>query len=226
MPARLPGWVWGGAWSLACIAGMVNVTGFLGFAHQAITHLTGTTSQLGEGIARGDLHVFGRALGGIAGFLAGAVLGGLIIQNSTLKLGRRYGVALAIESMLLFACVPLFQHRFFAGPILAAMACGLQNAMATTFSDTVVRTTHLSGMFTDLGIGLGHALRGMSVPPRRLWLSVVVISGFATGGAIGTRGFLAWGYDALFVPAALTGLVGIGYVTWRHLQLVSARRTP
>jgi uncharacterized membrane protein YoaK (UPF0700 family) len=159
MGVQLPRWVWIGAGALACIAGMVNAVGFLGFEHQAITHLTGTTTLLGAAIASGDM----RAATGLAGvalaFVVGAALGAMIVQDATLKLGRRYGVALAVESLLLFAAVLLFRRQDVAGAWLAAMACGVQNAMATTYSGAVVRTTHLSGMFTDLGIGLGHALR-------------------------------------------------------------------
>lgn len=44
MIAKLSRWVWGGAWALAFVAGMVNVVGLLGFEHQAVTHLTGTTT--------------------------------------------------------------------------------------------------------------------------------------------------------------------------------------
>lgn len=96
------------------------------------------------------------------------------------------------------------------------MACGLQNAMATTFSGAVVRTTHLSGMFTDLGIGIGHALRGMPLPTRRLLLSAVIISGFLAGGIAGAWLFGRFGYAALYAPALLTGLVGIGYAGYRQ----------
>ena len=55
MAARLATWVWVGAAALACVAGMVNVVGYLGFEHQAITHLTGTTSLLGAALAQGNL---------------------------------------------------------------------------------------------------------------------------------------------------------------------------
>ena len=47
MTVHLPRWVWVGAISLACVGGMVNVVGYLGFEHQAVSHLTGTTSLLG-----------------------------------------------------------------------------------------------------------------------------------------------------------------------------------
>ena len=185
MGVQLPRWVWVGAGLLACVAGMVNVVGYLSFEQQAVTHLTGTTTLLGEAVAKRDLHAISRLAGVALAFMAGAALSGMIVQDSTLKLGRRYGVALVLESLLLFAAIPLFMQGRLAGPLLAAMACGLQNAMATTYSGAVIRTSHLSGMFTDLGIGLGHALRGMPLQKRRLLLCGLIISGFFTGAVVG-----------------------------------------
>ena len=224
MTVSLPRWVWIGAVTLACIGGMVNVVGYLGFEHQAVTHLTGTTTLLGEAVAKRDLHAISRLAGVALAFMAGAALSGMIVQDSTLKLGRRYGVALVLESLLLFAAIPLFMQGRLAGPLLAAMACGLQNAMATTYSGAVIRTSHLSGMFTDLGIGLGHLLRGMPLPVRRLTLSGLIISGFLGGGILGAWLFSLLRYHALLVPSALTGLTGVGYVAYRHAVLVRQRR--
>lgn len=215
----LPRWVWVGAGLLACVAGMVNVVGYLGFEHQAVTHLTGTTTLLGEALARRDLRAISHLAGVALAFLAGAALSGVLIQDSTLRLGRRYGVALVLESLLLFTAIPLFMAGQLAGALLAAMACGLQNAMATTYSGAVIRTSHLSGMFTDLGIGLGHALRGMPLQKRRLLLCGLIISCFLVGAVIGALLFVRWGYAALAVPAATTGSIGFVYAGYRHLQL-------
>lgn len=215
MGMQLPRWVWIGAMALACVAGMVNVVGFLGFEHQAISHLTGTTSQLGMALAQGDWRSVGHLWGMLIAFCLGAMLSGLIVQDSTLKLGRRYGVVLLLESLLLLAAVPLFKQQQIWGALAAAMACGLQNAMATTFSGAVVRTTHLSGMFTDLGIGLGHLLRGLPLPMRRLTLSGLIATSFLVGGVIGASLFLHIGYDALLAPALLTGGTGLAYIGYR-----------
>ena len=216
MGVQLPRWVWIGAGALACVAGMVNAVGFLGFEHQAVTHLTGTTTLLGASIVSADgrasLHLAGVALA----FVAGAALSGMIIQDATLRLGRRYGLVLALESLLLFASAVMFRRQETTGALLAAMACGLQNAMATTFSGAVVRTTHLSGMFTDLGIGLGHALRGLPLQRRRLALCALIITAFLVGGVLGAAFFAHMGTDALLVPATLTGVVGVGYAAYRH----------
>ena len=218
MAERLAAWVWIGAAALACVAGIVNVVGFLGFEHQAITHLTGNTSLLGAAVASGDARTALHLSGTMAAFVAGAMLSGLIIQDSVLRLGRRYGVVLGLESALLLAAVPLFQRQHLLGPLCAAMACGLQNAMATTYSGAVVRTTHVSGMFTDLGIMLGHAIRGLPAARRRLGLCVLVIGWFFAGGVLGAWLFATVGYAALYLPAALTGGAGSAYVVYRQRQ--------
>ena len=78
---------------------MVNVVGYLGFEHQAITHLTGTTSLLGAALAQGNLRSVLQLAGMLLAFMLGAVLSGLLIKDSVLQLGRRYGVALACRSI-------------------------------------------------------------------------------------------------------------------------------
>ena len=220
MAERLATWVWVGAAALASVAGIVNVVGFLGFQQQAVTHLTGNTSLLGAALVGGDVDNMIGLAAMLAAFVAGAMLSGLIVQDSTLRLGRRYGVVLTIESLMLLAAVPLFRQQHLAGPILAATACGLQNAMATTYSGALVRTSHVSGMFTDLGIMLGHSLRGLPLARRRLALCSLVISFFFLGGVVGAVLYGGIGYAALYVPAALTGGTGQGYFLYRQFTML------
>lgn len=215
MISKLPRWVWTGAWVLSFIAGIVNVVGLLGFEHQAITHLTGNTSLLAQALATRRLPAIIHFAALIGAFVAGTTISGFLIQDSTLRLGRRYGVALGLVSLLLFASVPLFELGSAYGMYAAACACGLQNAMASTYSGAVVRTTHVSGMFTDLGISLGHALRRLPVDTRRLKLCLLVISGFLSGGVVGTLAFDGFGYAALLIPASLTAVASVTYGWYR-----------
>jgi uncharacterized membrane protein YoaK (UPF0700 family) len=215
MIRKLPPWVWSGAWVLAFIAGLVNVVGFLGTEHQAITHLTGTTSMLAAVIASLDGAAIIRLAAIIGSFLTGTVLSGFLIQDSTLQLGRRYGVALLLEAVLLCVAVPLFRRNSVFGIYCASCACGLQNAMVSTYSGAVIRTTHLSGMFTDLGIFLGHALRGLPIDRLRLRLCFIIISGFLFGGIAGALAFRHMGYFTLLIPAVLTGITAIAYGFFR-----------
>ena len=211
MITKLPRWVWTGAWALAFIAGMINVVGLLGFRHQAITHLTGTTSLLATALAAFDGTLVLHFSLMICSFVGGTVLSGFIIQDSTLKLGRRYGAALLLESLMLCSAVLLFERHADSGIYLASCACGLQNAMVSTYSGAVIRTTHLSGMFTDLGISLGHALRGLPLDWLRLRLCLIIISAFLSGGVAGAFCFHHLGYSTLLIPAAFTGLSALVY---------------
>ena len=213
--ARLPGWVWGGAWVLAFLAGIVNVVGLLGFQHHAITHLTGNTSLLAAAVADGDLSTAAQLTMLIAAFVLGAAVSGVLIQGVTLQLGRPYGFAMFLVAILLGVAAFLLERHSVWGMYAAAAACGLQNAMASTFSGSVVRTTHVSGMFTDLGIGLGHALRGLESNSRRLILSVTVITGFLAGGIVGALSFAAVLYRALYLPAGLAFCVATSYAVFK-----------
>ena len=215
MIAKLPRWIWTGGWVLAFIAGMINVVGLLGFEHQAVTHLTGTTSMLAAALASLDPVASLHFAAIIGSFMAGTVVSGFLIQDSTLQLGRRYGIALFLESALLFLAVPLLKGGSMFGIYSASCACGLQNAMVSTYSGAVVRTTHLSGMFTDLGIFLGHFLRGLPVDPRRLRLCALIISGFLSGGIAGAVAFRQLNYSALLIPGGLTAITALIYGIYR-----------
>ncbi len=215
MISKLPSWFWCCAWILAFVAGILNVIGVLGFTHQTVSHLTGSTSMLAVAIGTLDLAAalrFGMVIGS---FLIGAILSGYIVQSRVLQLGHRYGVALLLESFSICIAVPLFRHESLYGVYCLACACGLQNAMVSTYSGTVVRTTHVSGMFTDLGIFLGHALRGLPIDFLRVRMSLLVISGFLSGGIIGTILFHFLGYPSLYVPAAITAGAALSYGIYR-----------
>jgi uncharacterized membrane protein YoaK (UPF0700 family) len=208
---QLPRWAWIGGGILAFIAGIVNAAGYLGFRHQAITNLTGSTTLLGASIGLADgAEVVHWGLS-VAAFVLGAVLSGVIVQQQTLKLGRRYGVALVLESILLFGAVPLLAANDSFGIYLASIGIGLQNGMASTYSGMVFRTTHVSGMFTDLGIYIGQRLRGLPVDTLRIGVCLLVVTTFTLGGVAGAVLFQHLGEHALLIPAALTGLCGVSY---------------
>lgn len=223
MFAKLPRWVLFGGSLLAFIAGIINSIGFLGAQHQGITHLTGTTTLFGIAFGEGDtsqiLH-FGAMIGA---YLFGTVASGAIIRDSTLRLGRRYGVVMVIEALLLVAAAKRLGVGDFQGVYLASAACGLQNAMFSTYSGAVLRTTHVSGTLTDLGIFLGHRLRGLPVDARRVRLLLALVLAFFLGAVAGARLFHCIAYAALYVPAVVTGTIGLVYGVYSHLQRKRSR---
>ena len=223
---QLPRWAWLGGGVLAFIAGMVNAAGFMGFQHQSITNLTGSATLLGVAIGTGDGSDTLHWTLAILAFLAGALASGTIVQQRTLQLGRRYGVALVLESALLFAAMPLLGQGNALGLYLASAAVGLQNGMASTFSGMVFRTTHVTGMFTDLGIYIGQRLRGLAVDQLRIGLSLLVIGAFVLGGVVGAILFVRMHEHMLAIPATLTGVCGAVYALYSHRHKRARDRLP
>lgn len=221
MITKIPRWAWYGSSLLAFIAGCINAVGFLGFQHQGVTHLTGTATLLGVAFAQGNLTQGTHLTMIVLSFLSGCVFSGMLIQDGTLRLGRRYGVALCIESLLLFGAVPLLYRGSALGNYFASCAIGLQNGMVTTYSGTAIRTSHLSGMFTDLGISVGHLIMGIPLNRQRLYVCCLLVVSFIAGATVGAIGFARFGYGTLYFPGALTGLVGFSYGAYRHLHFTN-----
>lgn len=226
MLQKLGYWAWLGGAALAGIAGMVNAIGYLSYSHQGVTHLTGTASQLGIAVHAGDTVNTGHLVLVIVAFFSGAVLSGYIIRRQTLKLGRRYGMALGLEGALLCMAALLMRRHHEAGSYFASAAFGLQNAMASTYSGAILRTTHVTGIVTDLGAMLGHALRGMEIEWPRARLYLMVLGGFTAGGVVGAALFRLVGTDALFYPAGPTLAVAAGYGAYSHYVRIHPPKPP
>jgi uncharacterized membrane protein YoaK (UPF0700 family)/ribosomal protein S18 acetylase RimI-like enzyme len=204
MISRLPRWIGFGGALLGFVAGWVNAAALLDIRHQAVSYVTGSVAEVGVAVARGDL-ALALHLGGIVlAFLLGAIVSGLVVRDASIGRGRNYGAALGIESGLIILAIPLLTRELAIGQYLLSAACGLQNALASTFSGAVVRTTHLTGIATDLGILIGHRLRGLKVDGRHTRLFGAIVTGFLLGAIGGAATFTTFGAMALLVPAALT----------------------
>jgi uncharacterized membrane protein YoaK (UPF0700 family) len=195
--------------ALATIAGMINSVGLLSARHHAVSHVTGTATHFGIALAEGDAAGVVHLAVIVMAFLAGAMAAGAIVDGSVLRLGRRYGVALLLEAGLLTAAIPALLAGSAAGDCLVAAACGLQNAMASTYSGAIIRTTHVTGIVTDIGAELGGLLRGRRADAGKLRLLVALFSGFVGGTAVGATLFTHFGCETLAVPASATALGGL-----------------
>ncbi len=212
---KLPRWVEYGAFVLALVAGLVNAIGLLGFQHQSISHLSGTATLLGTGLVNTSFFTALHLLMILVSFLAGAVISGYFLRSGALKLGHNYSGLLCLEAALLFGSIFFLTQGASPGHYLASIACGLQNALATTYSGAVVRTTHVTGLFTDLGIMLGARLRGEEFDSRKATLFLLIIVGFIVGGTLGAVLFAALGFYALAIPASICLLLALSYSTYR-----------
>ena len=217
MISKLPRWVWSGAWALAFVAGVVNVVNLMGPEPRAVSHMTGNTTALAIAVAGSDWSTAARVGGVLGAFLVGTVLSGIVIQDGTLRLGRRYGISLMLESILLFVATLCLQHGYTAGTYMSATACGLQNGLVSLYSGAIVRTTHLTGVYTDLGTSIGHLLRGRPVDTLRIRLYLILISAFVLGGIVGGKLYLHGGPTTLLLPAMITGAAALSYYIYRRI---------
>lgn len=215
MISKLPRWVEYGAFILAAVAGFINAVGLLGFKHQSISHLSGTATMLGTGIINSTFVDVLHLAAILLSFLIGSIISGFFLRGGVLKLGRNYSGVLLLESLFLVLATCLLTQDSFGGHYLASAACGLQNALATTFSGAVVRTTHVTGIFTDLGIMLGAKLSGDPFDRRKALLFVLIVTGFISGGFFGAYFFSFLTFLALLIPAAICFLLALSYAIYR-----------
>ncbi|WP_437753860.1 YoaK family protein [Sorangium sp. So ce1389] len=210
---HLPTWI-----MLTFAAGCVNAIAMVACAH-FVTHVTGTVTKLGTEIA--DLSYLMEFAGALACFIGGAMVSGMLI-NARAHRGQRplYAAPLVVVAATT-AAVALAGHAgllgMFGGDVLDAgdfvlmsvlsFASGLQNAAVATSTGLLVRTTHLTGPATDLGIHLvefayaeGDVKRSAK---RHALLRAGKIVAFAVGAAAGVT--LAHGlhFLAFLVPASM-----------------------
>eukprot|EP00930_Biecheleria_cincta_P067676 TRINITY_DN5443_c0_g2_i1.p1 TRINITY_DN5443_c0_g2~~TRINITY_DN5443_c0_g2_i1.p1 ORF type:complete len:428 (+),score=58.88 TRINITY_DN5443_c0_g2_i1:77-1285(+) len=232
-------WVLVFGWSLAACAGFVNTVAFESWGLY-VSHVTGATTLIARRIedvhhAEVELEKLNEAIGIVLSFVLGSFACGLLIdKNQVHFLGKAfYGVALVGNALLLVLAV-VVQERL-TGACFAAAACGLQNAMCTSHFGAVVRTTHVTGTATDTGSTLGrltmlllrNKCRNLSmnvveraevyVDVRKLLVLLPMWFSFLLGCVGGAYAYhLIKGPQALFVPAAITFTVGLGYMFFRQ----------
>lgn len=203
-----------GGLGLAANAGFINSV-VIALGTLPVTHLTGTVTRLSLDLGQRDRAdaVF---VGGLAAaFVLGSAVSGLIIGSSTLRLGRRYGVAVMVEAALIAAAAYTIRDSLTLGAMLAAGGAGLQNAMASSYRNLIVRTTHVTGLLTDLGFMAGQLLGGHKIALWRFAMIGSLLIAFVAGGVAGVVGQSQLDSDALWIPAGGLALSGAGYFTWR-----------
>lgn len=196
---------------LSLVAGMVNVAGVLAIS-TLTTNVTGHFAYFAEEVARSQYQVAGTFLSYILSFLSGAFLCGLLVEMMLRKNpSRSHTLPLTLEILLLLAVSILYAYGVASPQWIARMllfAMGLQNALVTQISKATVRTTHLTGLFTDLGIELSQLIyytkkEHSSTLTRSIYLRVAIITCFFTGGMLAVFVFQEMGIYVLFIAAAV-----------------------
>ncbi|MBW8847501.1 MAG: DUF1275 domain-containing protein [Burkholderiales bacterium] len=210
---------------LAFVAGATNAGGFLA-VQRYTSHMTGIISAIADDLATGGLSL---ALAGSASLLAfatGAACTAVMVNwAKRRRMHGAYALALMTEAVLLLlfgvlgANLTAFAHLMVpATVLLLCFIMGLQNAIITKISQAEIRTTHMTGIVTDLGIEIGrllywnrahdaNAIHFVRANRDKLFIHVSVLSLFFLGGLAGANGFKRFGFSATIPIACMLVLV-------------------
>lgn len=201
---------------LAGIAGAANAGGFLA-VRQYTSHMSGMVSAMADNLAIGSVRLVLDGLAAVISFMMGA-----FVTTLAVRWGRRrgmesvYALPLMAEAALLVV-FGLTGSVFSGGHVLGTVlllcfTMGLQNAIITKISDAVIRTTHLTGMVTDIGIALGRVTMRdadtmVDEEQARLRLLGSLVGLFFVGGLVGALGFKHVGFFFTLPLAAVLVLL-------------------
>jgi uncharacterized membrane protein YoaK (UPF0700 family) len=206
--------------ALAFVAGAMNAGGFLA-VHQYTSHMTGIVSSMADNLVAGTFDLVAAGFAALAAFVSGAACSAILVN-----FGRRRALRSVFAAPLLLEAVLLLGFGLvgarLAGtsalfvPITVLLLCfimGLQNALITKLSYGEMRTTHVTGIVTDIGIELGKLLYWnrtpeAALPPVRVNVSRLVgltqlAGAFFVGAVAGALAFQHAGYVATVPLAAI-----------------------
>lgn len=206
---------------LAFNAGAVNAGGFL-VLHMYTSHMSGFASQLADSMVLGNATLLLNALGALLAFVSGAAVCAVLVNWARQHhLQSVYALPLLLEALLMFpfglmGAVTLTWTTPFAVPLtvlLLSFIMGLQNAVGSKTSGGSIRTTHMTGNITDLGMELGKMFymnrAGRPLPEQvrhnrqRLRMTGGLVAMFVLGGMVGALGFKYIGFICVVPLAAL-----------------------
>lgn len=220
---------------LAFVAGGTDAGGYLAVRHYT-SHMSGVVSSIADNLVLGDVGLWLSGLGALLAFLIGAACTAILVNwGRRRSLCSEYAIPLLVEAALLisFCCIgrSLEHSQWLLVSLVTLLLCftmGLQNAIITKISHAEIRTTHMTGIVTDIGIELGklfywnHFKGGpgtlkVMADRQKLQLLLSLIGLFFLGGLLGALSFRHVGF-LFFLPLALLLLILVGVPTVDDLR--------
>ena len=192
---------------LSFVAGIVNIVGLLS-VNVLTTNVTGHFAFFSRTFVNEEFSNAVIYLWFLLSFLAGAFCSNLISEIIVrVKENLSYVVPILLEIILLVSVASLHFNQPDVVACILLFAMGLQNALVTRVSQSVVRTTHLTGLFTDLGIELSQLLFYRKTSEnftlkRSIYLKLAIIVCFFAGGIAGGFAFYYLNLKVLFIASA------------------------
>lgn len=202
---------------LSFVAGLVNVAGFLAI-QTLTTNVTGHFAFFVDEVFKLEYFLAFIYFLYIFSFLLGSFVSSFLIELISTKGDKNiYVIPTLIESIILILAALFGEFLIHENKNLLAFcllfAMGLQNALVTKISNATVRTTHLTGLFTDLGIELSQLLFYKHKNQHRqlvssIKLRLTIISFFFLGGVLGGVFYDGIKLNILLI-AAFTLIIGL-----------------
>jgi len=196
-----------GAFIMTFAAGLLDATTMLSWAGTTSTHMSGKFLKVGVSTAQGDIKGLTPSFCMVFSFFIGAFSAGVMTATPkrktlyTCALGMFIvGIGCCLTSILFLAAVPdavasgyPWYKTAVVAPYVAALTSGFQNAMLTTITG-FMRSTHMTGTVTDVGLLCGQAYPDKMKDKAHWWKTRIL------AGLIGT-----WSFSGLIA-------------SWLHLQ--------
>ncbi len=214
-------WVIAGGCALAFLGAAVNAC-YLIQLGTSVSHLTGDVSKVAMEAVQGHHRTTAAALNLMAaafGFVFGATTAGFFIHHPSIEFSRPYGRAVTAIGLCLAGAHFTLDSIPVLSICLASFACGFQNALATHYRGMVLRTTHITGLLTDLGTNLGMRLKGHQVASWKLLIPTLLVVSFFIGALFGSTLVIALHSPALLILAVIYITGGIGWSIYKHVLL-------
>lgn len=197
--------------ALCFVAGATNAGGFLAVGLYT-SHMSGMVSGVADAVVLSHWELVITGLAAVVAFVLGAMTTAWMVNWSLRRhLRSAYGRPLLVEAFLLLvfglfgAAIDKFGVGFVQPTVLVlCYIMGLQNAVITKISNSEIRTTHVTGLITDLGIQLGKLTyinrltreNLVQADFKKMRILIALISAFFVGGVLGALGFKTFGYIA------------------------------
>ncbi len=226
---------------LAFVAGAINAGGFLA-VQRYTSHMTGVVSGIADDLVLGQFALAMAGVSALLAFVTGAAVTAVLINWARRReLQGEFALSLMLEAVLLLvfgllgANLELFVDVFLPSTVLLlCFIMGLQNAIVTKISQAEIRTTHMTGIVTDLGIEIGRLFywnRSREGNDRhfvranrdKLAIHATILGLFFIGGLIGALAFKRVGFSAT-VPIAALLMALAAPPLWQDLKAQRTRK--
>lgn len=194
----------------------------------SVSHLTGDVSKVALNVVQGhaalSLTIF-NLVSATFGFVSGAALSGYFIHHPNVEFTRPYGRSVLAIGVCLMAAHFAFDHAPIVSIGIAGLACGFQNALATHYRGMILRTTHVTGLLTDLGTNLGMRLKGHEIASWKLLVPILLLISFFVGSFAGCMVFLLFTSRALLLYAFIYIALGGSWSAYKYRLNLQQRST-